>query len=112
MFCFFACLSQRAWLLKLLAVELHAGDVSNPHHRDACQTILSNLFGQGTTGIDGGQAIYPLSHPDTFGNADFRSFSKSKVLIDINCFMVHLLLLTYFLHAYLRFYIVYYMLNN
>ncbi|XP_004515149.1 nuclear pore complex protein NUP205 isoform X2 [Cicer arietinum] len=73
-------LHQRAWLLKLLAVELHAGDVSNPHHRDACQTILSNLFGQGTTGIDGGQAIYPLSHPDTFGNADFRSFSKSKVL--------------------------------
>lgn len=38
-------LHQRAWLLKLLAVELHAGDIGSSNHRDACQTILSNLFG-------------------------------------------------------------------
>ncbi|KAI5422640.1 hypothetical protein KIW84_045898 [Lathyrus oleraceus] len=53
-------LHQRAWLLKLLAVELHAGDIGSSNHRDACQTILSNLFGQGTTGIDGDQALYPF----------------------------------------------------
>lgn len=73
-------LHQRAWLLKLLAVELHAGDVSSSNHREACQTILSNLFGQGTTGIDGEQAIYPFSLQDNSGNGDFRTVSKSKVL--------------------------------
>ncbi|KAI5441240.1 nuclear pore complex protein NUP205 isoform X1 [Lathyrus oleraceus] len=73
-------LHQRAWLLKLLAVELHAGDIGSSNHRDACQTILSNLFGQGTTGIDGDQALYPFSLPDDSGNADFRNVSKSKVL--------------------------------
>lgn len=75
-------LSQRAWLLKLLAVELHAGDIGSSNHRDACQTILSNLFGQGTTGIDGDQALYPFSLPDDSGNADFRNVSKSKVGTD------------------------------
>lgn len=89
------CLSQRAWLLKLLAVELHAGDVSSSNHREACQTILSNLFGQGTTGIDGEQAIYPFSLQDNSGNGDFRTVSKSKVLIVIYCFMVALLLWSY-----------------
>ncbi|CAI8589519.1 unnamed protein product [Vicia faba] len=73
-------LHQRAWLLKLLAVELHAGDVGSSNHRDACQTILSNLFGQGTTGIDGDRALYPFSLQDNSGNADFRNVSKSKVL--------------------------------
>lgn len=89
------CFSQRAWLLKLLAVELHAGDVSSSNHREACQTILSNLFGQGTTGIDGEQAIYPFSLQDNSGNGDFRTVSKSKVLIVIYCFMVPLLLWSY-----------------
>ncbi|MCH81543.1 nuclear pore complex protein Nup205-like, partial [Trifolium medium] len=71
-------LHQRAWLLKLLAVELHAGDVSSSNHRDTCQTILSNLFGQGTSGTDEDQAIYPFSLQDNSGNADFRTVSKSK----------------------------------
>ncbi|CAJ2632760.1 unnamed protein product [Trifolium pratense] len=73
-------LHQRAWLLKLLAVELHAGDVSSSNHRDTCQTILSNIFGQGTTGIDEDQAIYPFSLHDNSGNADYRTVSKNKVL--------------------------------
>ncbi|XP_017648951.1 nuclear pore complex protein NUP205 [Gossypium arboreum] len=38
-------LHQRAWLLKLLAVELHAAYMSSPHHREACQSILAHLFG-------------------------------------------------------------------
>jgi hypothetical protein len=108
------CLSQRAWLLKLLAVELHAGDVSSSNHRDTCQTILSNLFGQGTTGIDEDQAIYPFSLQDNSENADFRTVSKSKVMIVINCFMFPFLLWSYFLvlaHAYIGFYIVYYKLH-
>lgn len=72
---------QRAWLLKLLAVELHAGDISSSQHRDACQTILFNLFGQGITEVGGGQAISPFSFQDTSENAAFRTVSKSKVLI-------------------------------
>lgn len=72
---------QRAWLLKLLAVELHAGDISSSQHRDACQTILFNLFGQGIAEVGGGQAISPFSFQDTSENAAFRTVSKSKVLV-------------------------------
>ncbi|KAJ6362639.1 hypothetical protein OIU78_002943 [Salix suchowensis] len=39
-------LHQRAWLLKLLAVELHSGYVGGPTHREACQTMLAHLFGR------------------------------------------------------------------
>jgi hypothetical protein len=104
------CLSQRAWLLKLLAVELHAGDVSSSNHRDTCQTILSNLFGQGTTGIDEDQAIYPFSLQDNSGNADFRTVSKSKVLIVINCFMAPFLLWSLLLSDYTCIYWILYCL--
>lgn len=40
---------QRAWLLKLLAVELHAADMSSSTHREACQSIISELFGLGNS---------------------------------------------------------------
>ncbi|CAL0304986.1 unnamed protein product [Lupinus luteus] len=73
-------LHQRAWLLKLLAVELHAGDVSSSAHREACQTILSHLFGQDVLKIDGGQAMSPFSLQATYENAGIRTVSKSKVL--------------------------------
>ncbi|OIV97223.1 hypothetical protein TanjilG_02931 [Lupinus angustifolius] len=73
-------LHQRAWLLKLLAVELHAGDVSSSTHREACQTVLSHLFGQDMLEIGGGQAMSPFSLQATYENAAIRTVSKSKVL--------------------------------
>jgi len=89
--CFVSLRSQRAWLLKLLAVELHAGDVSSSNHREACQTILSYLFSHGIKDIGGGQAMYPFLHHDTSQNAALGTVSKSKVLI-VTCFIVPLIL--------------------
>ncbi|TKY73179.1 nuclear pore [Spatholobus suberectus] len=73
-------LHQRAWLLKLLAVELHAGDVRSSNHREACQTILSYLFAHGINDIGGGQVMSPFLLHDAFENAAIRIVSKSKVL--------------------------------
>ncbi|OIV96178.1 hypothetical protein TanjilG_14855 [Lupinus angustifolius] len=77
-------LHQRAWLLKLLAVELHAGDISSSAHREACQTILSHLFGQDILKIDGGQAMSPFSLQATYENAAIRTVSKSKLTYDVS----------------------------
>lgn len=41
---YWPCTLQRAWLLKLLAVELHSADPTDPAHSEACQSILSELF--------------------------------------------------------------------
>ncbi|CAI9100148.1 OLC1v1037088C1 [Oldenlandia corymbosa var. corymbosa] len=38
-------LHQRAWLLKLLAIELHGADTASSSHREACQCVLTQLFG-------------------------------------------------------------------
>lgn len=94
--------------MKLLAVELHAGDVRSSNHREACQTILSYLFAHGLNDIGGGQAMPPFLLHDTSENAAIRTVSKSKVLIVINCFMVPLILFTYISHAYLGFFNVRY----
>ncbi|XP_022635214.1 nuclear pore complex protein NUP205 isoform X1 [Vigna radiata var. radiata] len=72
-------LHQRAWLLKLLAVELHAGDVSSSNHREACQTILSYLFSHGINEVGGAQTMYPFLRHDTSQNAVLGTVSKSKV---------------------------------
>ncbi|ESW10307.1 hypothetical protein PHAVU_009G198200 [Phaseolus vulgaris] len=72
-------LHQRAWLLKLLAVELHTGDVTISNHREACQTILSYLFTHGINDFGGGQAMYPLLRHDASQNAALGAVSKSKV---------------------------------
>jgi len=77
--------------LKLLAVELHTGDVRSSNHREACQTILSYLFSRGINDIGGDQAMYPLLHHDTSQNAALGAVSKSKVLI-ITCFIVPMIL--------------------
>ncbi|XP_072964597.1 nuclear pore complex protein NUP205 [Typha angustifolia] len=39
-------LHQRAWLLKLLALELHVADMAASAHRESCLVILSRTFGQ------------------------------------------------------------------
>ncbi|GMN58168.1 hypothetical protein TIFTF001_027268 [Ficus carica] len=74
-------LHQRAWLLKLLAIELHAGDMSSSSHRDACQSILAHLFGREIIGIGTDQIIsYSLSLQNSAEAAGTRSINKSKVL--------------------------------
>ncbi|BBN13132.1 nuclear pore complex protein Nup205 [Marchantia polymorpha subsp. ruderalis] len=37
-------LQQRAWLLKLLALELHVSDIDIVSHRDSCRRLLAHLF--------------------------------------------------------------------
>lgn len=74
-------LHQRAWLLKLLAIELHAGDMSSGLHRDACQSILTCVFGCdaaefGADGITSHSS--PFQHSPQ--NAGIKTISKSKVL--------------------------------
>ncbi|KAG6391135.1 hypothetical protein SASPL_148886 [Salvia splendens] len=74
-------LHQRAWLLKLLAVELHSADILLDHnHHEACQSILTELFGQrhADYGIDLDGSNYIL-HNDTQIGAN-GPISKSKVL--------------------------------
>lgn len=68
-------------MLKLLAVELHAGDVSSSKHKETCQTLLSYLYGQGITEVGGGQTMALFSLQDTAENAAIRTVSKSKVLL-------------------------------
>ena len=69
--------------MKLLAVELHTGEVSSSKHREACQTILSHLFGQGITEIGGGQTMSPFLLEDASENASIRTVGKSKVIVVI-----------------------------
>ncbi|KAF4347793.1 hypothetical protein G4B88_003296 [Cannabis sativa] len=74
-------LHQRAWLLKLLAIELHAGDMSSSSHRDTCQSIVGHLFGREIIGTETDQVIqHSLSLQITAEHAGTRTISKSKVL--------------------------------
>lgn len=73
-------LHQRAWLLKLLAVELHGADMASSHHRDSCQCILAELFGLDIpeSGIDRN-----MLQPMILNNSDIagiRMMGKNKVL--------------------------------
>ncbi|XP_059431871.1 nuclear pore complex protein NUP205 isoform X2 [Corylus avellana] len=73
-------LHQRAWLLKLLAIELHAGDMSSSNHREACHNILAHLFGGEIVDI-GDVGMIP--HSFLQNGAEYsgtRTISKSKVL--------------------------------
>ncbi|KAL3535856.1 hypothetical protein ACH5RR_004317 [Cinchona calisaya] len=73
-------LHQRAWLLKLLAIELHGADMASSYHRETCQCILAELFGLEITecGSDKNM-IQPniLNSTDTTG---IRVIGKNKVL--------------------------------
>lgn len=72
---------QRAWLLKLLAIELHAGDMSSSSHREACQSILAHLFGGEIVGIGADNAMsHSLSLVTSADAAGMRTISKSKVM--------------------------------
>ncbi|KAL3643098.1 hypothetical protein CASFOL_013913 [Castilleja foliolosa] len=73
-------LHQRAWLLKLLAVELHSADMMDSNHREACQSILIELFGQRHTenGINYDASSFIPQNDQQI--ATIGSVSKSKVL--------------------------------
>ncbi|EOA12740.1 hypothetical protein CARUB_v10028249mg [Capsella rubella] len=70
-------LHQRAWLLKLLAIALHTGSGSSSAHLEACQSILSHLFGREIT--EAANEIFPSSTYPQDG-LDYASISKSKAL--------------------------------
>ncbi|KAK9706158.1 hypothetical protein RND81_07G107800 [Saponaria officinalis] len=74
-------LHQRAWLLKLLAVELHSGDMASSSHREACRKILACLFGKAMDNVEGDQDIatsFALQNGDE--SAGTRTISKNKAL--------------------------------
>ncbi|KAL9242432.1 hypothetical protein vseg_016427 [Gypsophila vaccaria] len=74
-------LHQRAWLLKLLVVELHTGDMAMSSHREACRKILSCLFGKATDDVEGDQDIVnPLALQNGDESAGTRTLSKIKAL--------------------------------
>ncbi|XP_051130999.1 nuclear pore complex protein NUP205 [Andrographis paniculata] len=71
-------LHQRAWLLKLLAVELHSANMKESNHREACQSIVTELFGQRLNGIDP-DASYIAPQKD-LSTVATGSTNKCKVL--------------------------------
>lgn len=74
-------LHQRAWLLKLLALELHVGDMTASAHRETCLSILGHLFAQSIS--DFGSDLYLPKHSSFQTNVDhpgIKSISKIKVL--------------------------------
>ncbi|XP_070003798.1 nuclear pore complex protein NUP205 [Nicotiana sylvestris] len=73
-------LHQRAWLLKLLTVELHAADMSSSTHREACQSILSQLFGDGIFEYDADLGVCSPNHQSSPAMNGARMISKAKVL--------------------------------
>ncbi|KAG8487816.1 hypothetical protein CXB51_018635 [Gossypium anomalum] len=72
-------LHQRAWLLKLLAVELHAAYMSSPHHREACQSILAHLFGQDVVETGTDVISQSLILQNNKEHTATRTISKTKV---------------------------------
>lgn len=72
-------LHQRSWLLKLLAVELHTADTTNSVHRETCQSILAELFGEKLVerGINYDISTYDKNVTDTFTSS---STNRSKIL--------------------------------
>ncbi|KAF6151180.1 hypothetical protein GIB67_037388 [Kingdonia uniflora] len=74
-------LHQRAWLLKLLALELHTGDMTSPTHREMCQNTLSQIFvcDMGESELDL-RTSNPLFLRNDADYAEVRSITKTKVI--------------------------------
>ncbi|KAL9275467.1 Nuclear pore complex protein NUP205-like protein [Drosera capensis] len=72
-------LHQRAWLLKLLAVELHTGDMTSPSHKEVSCSILADIFGRDMLEPDRNVA-HTASFLSGSENAGTGTISKSKVL--------------------------------
>ncbi|KAK9947570.1 hypothetical protein M0R45_003188 [Rubus argutus] len=74
-------LHQRAWLLKLLAIELHVGDVNKSTHLETSRSILAHVFGQENFENGSGHLMSHLLSPqDVVEHAGAQTVGKSKVL--------------------------------
>lgn len=69
---------QRAWLLKLVALELHLGDMDVVVHRDSCRRLLSRLFLREPAGWETGMPSNLMPARLTLTNTD-SSIHKIKV---------------------------------
>uniref|UniRef100_A0A1D1ZKM6 Nuclear pore complex protein Nup205 n=3 Tax=Anthurium amnicola TaxID=1678845 RepID=A0A1D1ZKM6_9ARAE len=72
-------LHQRAWLLKLLALELHVADMAESTHREACLAILSQIFCPVIGELYMGQS-FPQAEQIDADRAGSVTVTKSKVL--------------------------------
>ncbi|KAG0620095.1 hypothetical protein M758_4G188900 [Ceratodon purpureus] len=72
-------LQQRAWLLKLVALELHLGDMDVVVHRDSCRRLLSRLFLREPPGWETGMPSNLMPARMTITTTDFN-IHKVKVL--------------------------------
>ncbi|KAM0951303.1 putative nucleoporin [Dioscorea sansibarensis] len=72
-------LMKMAWLLKLVALELHLGDVATTTHQGTCIAILSHLFAQCNIGISGESNLSHFFVSDA-GHVGERTMHKCKVL--------------------------------
>lgn len=74
---------QRAWLLKLLALELHAGDMTGSAHREACLSILGHMFGQDIREFGSEfNILNPSIFPANVDHPGIKAINKSKVLFE------------------------------
>ncbi|KAL4195214.1 hypothetical protein AMTRI_Chr05g72240 [Amborella trichopoda] len=73
-------LQQRAWLLKLLALEMHMGDDSIPTHRELCLSLLNHLFIRDTRDSDAVGSLLPITSQRHTENVVSTSNFNSKVL--------------------------------
>ncbi|KAF6174410.1 hypothetical protein GIB67_024432 [Kingdonia uniflora] len=73
-------LRKRAWLLKLLALELQTGDMTSPTHREMCQIMLSQIFvcDMGESELDL-RTSNPLFLRNDADYAKVKSITKTKV---------------------------------
>ncbi|KAJ0987901.1 hypothetical protein J5N97_006257 [Dioscorea zingiberensis] len=78
-------LHQRAWLLKLIALELHLCDVATTTHRGTCIAILSQLFALCNIGVSGDSNVSHIFESDA-GHVGARTMNKFKVLALLEVF--------------------------
>lgn len=72
---------QRAWLIKLLALELHVADMGIISHRETCQKILAHLFGVEVMDAGGDHTLYSsYALQSGIEPLGARAVSKNKVL--------------------------------
>ncbi|KAH9317382.1 hypothetical protein KI387_019151, partial [Taxus chinensis] len=73
-------LQQRAWLLKLYALELHTSDMDVITHRESCRRLISRLFLQDSLHMDQNNLAFRNFGIHQHINSTSESISKMKVL--------------------------------
>lgn len=78
-------LFQRAWLLKLLAVELHVSDMDIITQRENCHHLLSQLFTEETINFeDSSNALIVFNMPQAMKSAS-SGLHRMKVCCRYRC---------------------------